>query len=80
LEIESGMNDPMAVYLTLAMIAWVKASLGGEDLGLTGLLALMVQQFGWGAVVGLGGGFALSWLLPRLAARTELRAGPLALL
>lgn len=79
LEIESGMNDPMAVYLTVAMIAWVQMSAGGSH-ALTELAGLMARQFGWGTVLGLVAGFGLSWLLPRLARRTELKGGPLALL
>lgn len=80
LEIESGMNDPMAVYLTLAMIAWVEAATHGQGMDGSVLLGLMVRQFGWGGLMGLGAGLGLAWVLPRLARRNELRAGPLALL
>ncbi|MCU0969685.1 MAG: potassium/proton antiporter [Rubrivivax sp.] len=77
LEIESGVNDPMAVYLTLAFIAIVLAGDGGS---MAGTLVLgFVQQFGWGTLMGLAGGFALALLLPRVA-RRDAGGGLIALL
>jgi cell volume regulation protein A len=68
LEIESGSNDPMAVFLTVTLIA-VLAS--GQD-GLSWSLPLqLLQQFGIGALFGLGGG----WLLLNLVNRMELANG-----
>ncbi|MBU6259141.1 MAG: potassium/proton antiporter [Burkholderiales bacterium] len=65
LEIESGMNDPMAVYLTLALIATAAESgTGGGHWGDAGLSLL--QQFGWGALVGVLGGFAVSAFVNRM--------------
>lgn len=63
LEIESGLNDPMAVFLTLMLIAWIVTP--GEA-GAAGLATLLVQQAGLGLLVGLGGGWALAELLRRL--------------
>src|SRR3954452_20288896 len=54
LNAESGANDPMAVALTLGLIAWIeKPGYGVED-----LLLLLVRQLGLGLLigVGLGGG------------------------
>lgn len=65
LEIESGMNDPMAVYLTLAFIALIV----GADASQSGWRAFalsFVQQFGIGAVVGVAAGLGLSATLARL--------------
>jgi cell volume regulation protein A len=59
---ESGLNDPMAVALTLGFIAWVQQpAYGAHDLTL-----LLVRQLGLGLVIGLGVGFVASWLLPRM--------------
>ena len=68
LEIESGSNDPMAVFLTVTLIAMLAS--GQEGLGWSPLLQLL-QQFGIGALFGLGGG----WLLLNLVNRMELANG-----
>lgn len=64
LEIESGSNDPMAVFLTLVLVQWLAA---GHD-GLPGLAlgAAFVQQMGLGAIAGLTGGRLLGVLVNRL--------------
>jgi potassium/hydrogen antiporter len=68
LEIESGSNDPMAVFLTVTLIAL----LGNGQHGFSwGLLLQLLQQFGIGALFGLGGG----WLLLNLVNRMELANG-----
>ena len=84
LEIESGMNDPMAVYLTLAFIGVALAATaadgagGGPDpLEVVRALAL---QFGWGAALGLAAGFAMAELLKRLGRGEDGGGGIRALL
>lgn len=60
LEIESGSNDPMAIFLTIALVEFIvgeHASLG------VGLAVEFVQQMGIGAVVGLAGGLMMQWLI-----------------
>lgn len=62
LELESGLNDPMAVLLTFALTS---ALVSGKPLGwdlVPGLLLQLVV----GAVVGLGLGWLASWVLGRL--------------
>jgi cell volume regulation protein A len=82
LEIESGVNDPMAVYLTLTFIALlggtavVQAS--GDSAWLT-VVQSFAAQFGWGALIGIGSGFAMALLLNRVASR-DTGGGILALL
>ncbi len=63
LEIESGCNDPMAVFLTLLFVSAVQT--GAETITLS-VLGDFVYQFGLGAVIGLGGGRALAWLISRI--------------
>ena len=80
LEIESGLNDPMAVFLTLALIGLAMApDTGAARLGWAPLLAL-VQQFGWGLVLGGGLGWALADGLRLLARLTRPGSGVRALL
>jgi cell volume regulation protein A len=68
LEIESGSNDPMAVFLTVTLIAMLAS---GQDGFSWGLLAQLVRQFGLGALLGLCGG----WLLLNLVNRMSLANG-----
>lgn len=63
LEAESGTNDPVAMFLTLALVQ-VLAS-GGEWHG-GHLLLDLLWQGGIGAAIGLGGGWALSLALNHL--------------
>ncbi|PNH78737.1 potassium/proton antiporter [Vibrio diazotrophicus] len=69
LEIESGTNDPMAVFLTVTMIA-ILGSVSG-DFSVSFLALNFVQQFGVGAVLGLSGG----WLLWKVINTTKLPEG-----
>ncbi len=63
LEAESGGNDPMAVALTVGLIAWIErpGSYGFSDLAL-----LVVRQIGLGFLVGVVLGIAASWVFARL--------------
>lgn len=63
LEIESGANDPMAVFLTLALLQYLQMP---DSYGPLDSLLLFVQQMGLGALIGIGGGRALVWALNRL--------------
>lgn len=84
LEIESGMNDPMAVFLTLSLIGIalgaVAAPMAGLDIDWAGLLIALLQQMGWGAVLGLMSGFGLAGLLIRLGRGPDGGGGIRALL
>ncbi|MGI5861926.1 MAG: potassium/proton antiporter [Myxococcales bacterium] len=59
LELESGMNDPMAVILTLG---FTQAALSGASVS-WGLATQVVQQLGIGTVLGLGFGYLARPLL-----------------
>ena len=79
LEIESGMNDPMAVWLTLAFIALIIGAGEGEGEAWQDVALSFVRQFGLGGLIGLAGGRAVAWLV-RHVAREAPTDGILALL
>ena len=66
LELESGLNDPMAVFLVLALIATIKT-----DAGIADALWLLLRQIGFGAAIGLAGAWAVAWLLRKLPLTVE---------
>jgi cell volume regulation protein A len=72
LEVESGLNDPMAVFLTVALIELLRLPDGGA-LTLASMFAL---QLG----VGLAGGWLFGRLLAEVVARVRLTEGLYALL
>ena len=63
LEAESGGNDPMAIALTLGLVAWIERP---ETYGFDDLLLLVVRQLGLGIVVGVALGAAATWAFARL--------------
>jgi potassium/hydrogen antiporter len=63
LEIESGSNDPMAIFLTIVLIELIL--LPDAAFGLV-VVVEFVQQMGLGVVIGLLGGLALLALINRL--------------
>ncbi len=78
LEIESGMNDPMAIFLTIAFIALLAP--GADSTSAWASVALsFLHQFGWGTLAGVAAGFAFAWLLWRVASR-GIESGIVALL
>jgi cell volume regulation protein A len=67
LELESGTNDPMAVFLTLGLIRL----LTNPHESVFGVILLFVQQMGVGVVLGLLIGGAAIWLLKHLQLDVE---------
>ncbi len=63
LSIESGSNDPVAIFLTLGLIGYLEA---GPAWSLSEPLWLLLLQFGLGAMVGIYGGRLLVYALNRL--------------
>ena len=71
LEVESGVNDPMAVFLTVTLIGIATATL---QPAVGSLVMAFVQQFGVGLAAGLVLGFPLSTLIERVRLGDGLNA------
>jgi potassium/hydrogen antiporter len=70
LEAESGVNDPMAVALTLGLISVITK----PDYGVVDFTLLLLQQFG----IGLAVGVAVGWMASRVFARFPQELAPFA--
>ncbi len=71
LEVESGCNDPMAVFLTLALVG-LSLRNGGRVEAELGVLRDLVFQFGIGAAGGVLGGLLIVLAVNRLAVERSL--------
>lgn len=63
LEIESGANDPMAIFLVTALIAMIMKP---EESGVFSFTAMLAMQIGFGLIAGFIGGKILARLVRRL--------------
>ncbi len=63
LEAESGGNDPMAIALTIGLIAWIESP---ETDGFDQLVLLIARQLGIGLLAGLTLAVAATWVFARL--------------
>ena len=71
LVLESGINDPMAIFLTLAFTGLVNLGADFSVSSLLNYLPMLGLQLGLGSLMGAGGGLIIAWVLNRL----DLRPG-----
>jgi cell volume regulation protein A len=63
LEVESGSNDPMAIFLTLLLVEMIASGATYPDVG---VIVGFIQQMGLGLAFGLGGGLLISAIVNRV--------------
>lgn len=67
LEVESGSNDPIAIFLTLSLVGLIATGTPLEPAKLAGEVALgFLQQMGIGLLAGIAGGYVIVRLVIRL--------------
>lgn len=67
IEVESAVNDPMAIVLTLGIITWITAGGGRDEVeGLQILVPMLLKQLGLGLVLGIVAGLIASICVKRL--------------
>ena len=62
LEVESGLNDPMSVFLTLGLVETLTAG----PMSAAHAAMLFLEEMGGGAVIGFGSGYVFLWAFRRL--------------
>lgn len=65
LEIESGSNDPMAIFLTITLVQVLQLS--GDDNQTWTIVSELFRQMGLGLAIGFAGGYLLAQMLRRLS-------------
>lgn len=63
LEVESGLNDPMSVFLTVGLVEWLAKP---DSVGPGHAILMLVEEMGGGVAIGLAGGYVLLWLFRKL--------------
>ncbi|MGX5664682.1 potassium/proton antiporter [Rhizobium daejeonense] len=71
LEVESGTNDPMAIFLTMALVQLLSTGKGYSGFDLE-LVRLFIEQMGMGLALGLIGGAIIVFVLKRISVERGL--------
>lgn len=67
LEFEAGSNDPVAVFLTLAVLMYISA----ESSSLSSFVFLFIKQTGWGLFLGFYGAKSFRWVINKAGVEFE---------
>lgn len=65
LEVESGTNDPMAIFLTIVLVELLASGEGYSGINLS-MLALFIEEMGLGVILGMLGGMMIAQVVGRL--------------
>jgi len=65
LEVESGTNDPMAIFLTIVLVELLASGEGYSGINLA-MLAMFVEEMGLGVILGMLGGMMIAQVVSRL--------------
>jgi cell volume regulation protein A len=76
LEIESGANDPMAIFLTATLVEFASIEGATEPIVPLALVGQFVVQIGLGLALGVAGGVGIVWFL-RLLRRVDAGLYPI---
>ena len=71
LEVESGTNDPMAIFLTIALVEVIASGQGIAGLDL-GFFLLFAEEMLLGMILGLLGGMMIVWVLNHMTSDRSL--------
>lgn len=63
LEVESGANDPMSIFLTVVLVEMLQLN---QPFLEPSVLLAFVREMGLGFVIGVAGGYGLAWLVNRV--------------
>ncbi|WP_209006183.1 potassium/proton antiporter [Stappia sp. 28M-7] len=73
LEVESGSNDPMAIFLTVTLIGMITAgSMEADAAAGAEMILEFVRQMGLGLLAGLAGGYAIVQIVNRIKLEAAL--------
>ncbi len=72
LEVESGSNDPMAVFLTITFVELATATNTGDGIQFLDVFYIFVQQMGLGLICGLASAFLIIQILNRIKLEASL--------
>ena len=70
--VESGLNDPMAIFLTIVFVSLVDQGIALSWSILPSMMPNLALQLGIGGIAGLVGGRALAWMIDRVPLPTGL--------
>jgi potassium/hydrogen antiporter len=70
--VESGINDPMAIFLTTSLVVLVDAGAALTGTAVVDLLPSLLLRLGLGVLAGVGGGWALARLIDRIGLHSGL--------